>query len=313
LQRCLQEGDIPRATQAWSMLLRVQVGGEAIDLRTSGYWGIGAELLARSLDVTNGPAAEGEVRGYTRKRWGTGEGLKKAIGYYQTLINTYPYRRMFPNAVGAMDFWPAMLGCKIYGVQLEQREALQNIAEAEKNEIDDDLRDDDDSIGEMQDFVDDGGFAAEEVRRLRRHRRREEKRWDERDEIRRTALAVSGEIAATLKDLMISKEYYSHALRRLRGMLALYVGDLSIPALPIEYNDTKNEEKLNSRQLVARRMLFRQREDDYEEGKIKQDAERALAKEMFDTIKAEGGYVGGNIDFLYPEEEQEQFHDAEEW
>jgi hypothetical protein len=301
LQKCLQEGDIPRATRAWSMLLRTQMGGKAIDIRTSGYWGIGAELLARSLDPISDPR--------TKRRWGTGEGLQKAIAYYQTLINLYPHRRQNSDAVGALDFWPAMLGCKIYGIQLEQREALLRVADAEEMEGAEESMEDSD--GEFQHNGVYDRFVADEVRRTRRRQRREERRWERRDEIRRTALRASEEIAATLKDLMLSKDYYSHSLRRFRGMLALYVGDLGVPERPIGYDEDGVEALVGK--TADRRIFFQQWMHDYTEGRKRQETERALAKEMFDTIKEEGGYIGGNIDFLYPEDGYNDSYDAEKW
>lgn len=319
LHRCLQTGDIPRATRAWSLLIRMEVGGHPIDLRTSGYWGIGAELLARSLDDTSGAVRVEEHESISESQWrtGTSEGLQKAINYYQVLISTFPHRRQHPDAVTALDFWPAMLGCKIYAIQLEHLARMKNITQAENNNVDEedeDFLNSGDEDEPSREFSDQG-FSDHivEDKRLRRRRKKAEKRWHEKDAVRRATLKAAEKLAATLNDLMLSKEYYSYALRRFRGMLALYVGDLIVPARPISHEDSEAQfEWHDDVDVTERRIIYRQRIVAHEAGLDKQKKEHALAKEMFDSIKEEGGYVGGNIDFLYPEETEHTLLD-EAW
>ncbi|KAI9054920.1 hypothetical protein LZ554_002063 [Drepanopeziza brunnea f. sp. 'monogermtubi'] len=92
LHRCLQEGDIKRASRAWAMLLRVQISGKEIDVRSNGYWEIGAALLMRSLDKKKKYSyddAESDAEDFAEQvedegresRWGTKEGLEKAKSF----------------------------------------------------------------------------------------------------------------------------------------------------------------------------------------------------------------------------------------
>ncbi|KAE9363562.1 hypothetical protein N431DRAFT_431768 [Stipitochalara longipes BDJ] len=331
LQRCLQEGDITRATRAWAMLIRAQVGGRGVDLRGSGYWGIGAELLIRSLERKRNYSydeeseeEEEEVDGI--KTWGSKEGLDKARDYYERLILQHPYKRQFDGSVSALDFWPAMVGCDIYGVQFEQNEELQRIA---REEEEDDGGERSGSESEEFEEVTEGGedvvdtvFAAEQSRKIRRLRRRAERRWTERDEVRQTTLTASEKVAVRLDDLMTTPPYSdSHNLLRLRGMIALYIGDLSVPALPPDEfdEDDADEAVLDRRRRlrsadhdIERRFLHRQRVSDHERGEQRRKEEQERARKLFDRIAREGGDVEDIKLPLEPDEEPEEFYDAQE-
>merc|ERR1712093_213285 len=63
------------------------------------------------------PVQEEEEDSGVERRWGSREGLELAKSYYERLILEYPYNRQFQRSVSALDFWPAMVGCEIYGVQ----------------------------------------------------------------------------------------------------------------------------------------------------------------------------------------------------
>ncbi|PMD23232.1 hypothetical protein NA56DRAFT_64620 [Hyaloscypha hepaticicola] len=331
LQRCLLEGDIQRASRAWAMLIRAQVGGRGVDLRGSGYWGIGAELLIRSLDrkrkysYDEASDDEEEEEEEGMKRWGSKEGLEKARDYYERLILQHPYKRQFDGSVSALDFWPAMVGCEIYGIQFEEKEGLRRVAREEEEdeggersgsqseESEDDVEDDDAGI--------DGAFAAIQRRKTRRMRRRAERRWVERDEIRKTALVASEKIAARLDDLMTTPPYSdSHNLLRLRGMIALYVGDLSVPEMPLgEANEEDRGEDDEGRRPLRsadrdteRRFLYRQRVSDHERGREKRKEEQERARKLFDRISREGGDVEDIKMPLEQDEDAEEFYDAEE-
>ena len=146
LHRCLLEGDIQRASRAWAMLLRGEFGGRGIDIRSSGYWGIGAELLIRSegrdfkgkgragervkvnkSDSVNDDDGSGKDIDNGARRWGSAAGLEKAKDYYDRLILQHPYMRQYHESVTAFDFWPAKLGCEIYGIQFEQKEDRKSV------------------------------------------------------------------------------------------------------------------------------------------------------------------------------------------
>lgn len=338
LQRCLLEGDIPRANRAWAMLIRAQVGGQGIDLRGSGYWAIGAELLMRSGETA--PArkqrrnidmdkddegsrqkqddrSEAEQKGM--RRWGTADGLEKTKDYYERLILQHPYKRQFHGSVSALDFWPAMVGCEIYGIQYEQKESLRKIAEKEDSE-------DDEAAGNEssseRDIVEEGDdiYLVEEQREAKRRQKRAEMRWQERDEIRKTALVAYEKVAARLDELMTTPPYSdSHVLLRLRGMLALCIGDLSIPALPIdeEVGDEDEDAFEKNRRLGIRgkgteqRFLSRQRHADHERGKKKRREEHIRARKLLERIERESGRKESVTDSLPGDEDEAEFYDAE--
>jgi hypothetical protein len=344
LQRCLQEGDIARASRAWAMLIRAEVGGRGIDVRGSGYWGIGAELLIRSQDQERyrepdresvdvdeeERASEGEKgdrENNPPRRWGSKDGLEKAKDYYERLILQHPYKRQFQEAISALDFWPVMVGCEIYGIQFEQKEGLRKVALAEGKDDDEDAnRSDDSEEGSIDsETEEDNIFAVEEQRKTRRRQRRAEKRWTERDEIRQTALIASGKIAARLDELMTTPPYSdSHVLIRLRGMLALYIGDLSVAALPIGHDvdeGSKDEEKLERNRRLGiggkdteRRLLFRQRVHEHDLGNGRRAEQQTRARKLFDRIVREGGRVGVNIKDLSGDHDYDaqELYDAED-
>ncbi|KAF8863141.1 hypothetical protein BDZ45DRAFT_722577 [Acephala macrosclerotiorum] len=332
LQRCLLEGDIERAKRAWALLIRGQFGGKGIDFRQSGYWGIGAELLMRSLDKpTKRPSYDSDSEDEDEEerqaeddgwRWGTKEGLEKTKDYYERLILQHPYKRHFHGSVNALDFWPAMVGCEIYGIQAEQKQSLRKL-EKEEDEDDGGERsgsESEASAGEEEEDDSDGGFAAGQRRKDKRRKRRAERRWIEREVIRRTALEAAERIAARLDELMGTPPFSdSHNMLRLRGMLALYIGDLSVPAKPIEEEEEDEEEEQSLRRSqrlsqggkdAERRFLSRQRVNDHKRGKKKQAEEQNKARKFFDRI-AKGGGTLEDIKYLSLADGEES-HDAGE-
>lgn len=328
LHRCLLEGDIERAKRAWAMLIRGQFGGKGVDLRQSGYWGIGAELLMRSLDKPGRKPSyepdseyedqdedhEEEIRTVDSWTWGTKEGLERTKEYYERLILQHPYKRHFHGSINALDFWPAMVGCEIYGIQAEQKEALRKVERGE-NEDDGGEMSGSQSEGSEDDEKEDdtvyGGFAADQRRKDRRIKRRAERRWVQREDIRQTALVAADKIAARLDELMGTPPFSdSHNLLRLRGMLALYIGDLSVPSRPMDLEDgSDDEQNLRRSQRLGgndsgRRFLFRQRMNDLERGKKRQLAEQDNARRFFHRIEKGGGSLD-DIKYLSLAEGQE--------
>ncbi|RFU35622.1 hypothetical protein B7463_g738, partial [Scytalidium lignicola] len=348
LHRCLAEGDLERAGRAWALLLRAEIGGLPIDIRNTGYWGIGAELLIRgqeskppsrgrrdslTYDAENdkpdddSEAVEGlesDSRSGSRfapKRWGTAEGLEKAKEYYERLILQYPYVRQFPNAVTAVDFWPAMFGCEIYGIRFKQKEELWNISREEETDENNDNENEElyseDEEGD-EDEDEDGGYSFQEKRQSRRRARMVEKRWQQREAVRRTTLEASVALASKMDELMTSLPYSdSHVLLRLRGMLALYIGDLSVPT-PLSPDDIDDEQMPSrTRQLGIEndgesRLLRRQREAEHQRGLRNQEEERERARALFEKIVYEGGDIGRDIqDIVSQRDPSEDIYDAD--
>ncbi|QSZ35711.1 hypothetical protein DSL72_006833 [Monilinia vaccinii-corymbosi] len=306
MMRNLEEGDMERAGRAWGLLLRTQVGGKGVELRSTGFWGIGAELLMRGVvnkqrkewweggdeEEPREGDEESEIKDKEEKekRYGTAEGLLKAKDYYERLILQYPYKRQFHGSVTALDFWPAMLGCEIYGIQFEHKDKLRKIAkQAEKDEdgdiSDGNIRDEDENMGNGDNEGDPGdeAFLAHQRRQTRLLKRRKEKRWEERDEVRRTALAAMELVAQRMDELMTTPPYSdSGALLRLRGMVALYVGDLCVP------EQWECDEEVGGGAMDAdKRFLLRQRDAEVRRGGEKREVERRRARGLFGKIGVE--------------------------
>ena len=239
------------------------------------------------------------------RRWGTAAGLEKAKEYYERLILQHPYKRQYYGSINSLDFWPAMLGCEIYGIQFEQKEALRRIAIAEENdeEAGEDLFDED----EIRDDDPDAYMAAQDRREAQKEERRREIFWDRREQVRQTTLTAAEKVAARMDELMTSLPFSdSHTLHRLRGMLALYIGDLSVPALlwqdesDDEGNDSQSGRNVigTKEQLASRRLLERQRRAEHERGLAKRSEERSRARKAFEKILKDGGKVGIDVETL---------------
>jgi hypothetical protein len=337
LHRCLLEGDIARASRAWAMLLRAQVNGAGVDIRTTGYWGIGAELLIRGEEEkikgkrgldgkyednegnesdsdfensgeeeSNGDKIETTPNGEDarERRWGSAIGLQKAKEYYERLILQYPYKRQFHSSVNALDFWPAMLGCEIYGVQFEQKEALATLA-TQEGEDDTPLSDISESEGEDENEItgneEDRFFASQQRQEARQFERQRESVWEKRENIRHTALGATEKIAKRMDELMsLPPHSDSHVLHRLRGMLALYAGDLYVPTeiLGIDENISENEDDtdvVGRRKRADRKSLYRQRLAERERGIAKRAEEIERARKSFEKISKEGGRIDDEL------------------
>lgn len=306
LQRCLAEGDIPRASKAWALLLRAQVGGKGVDLRSTGYWSVGAELLIRrgeQLPASSGPGDEGTSREDDLKgaqplnpqdsgtaAWGTTEGLERAKNYYARLILQHPYKRQYSTAMSALDFWPAMLSCEIYGIQSKHQKSLHNLAMRQSNGNNSASDHEDSFSDEDSDNSGDDNLSAtqEEVyfaRRAKRESRAAEHQqlriWKKKEELRMHARTATEKVAARMDELMSTPPFVdSHVLHRLRGYLALYIGDLSIL--------TRWEQKIEGE---SERVSAWVRRSDAERGEVLKAEMIEVARAHFDVAKRRGGDV----------------------
>ena len=294
LHRCMREGDIPRAMRAYGLLLRTQVSHHLIDFRGSGYWAIGAELLLRSGDAApdaergsdvpdcgSDHSADSDTHKLdmgARVRWGTTEGLAKMNAYLEKLILEYPanVRAGRPGNITALDLWPVLIAWEIYGVQYEQKEALRKIdllaegGEEERGGSDSPKADDD----------------MHSRSALQRQQERAENLWQKREDVRTKTLADAEQIATRLDELLITPSYMSDKnLLRLAGMMALYVGDLSIPALMWDVLDADEGEYVDEKVERRWKRLRHDREADHQRGRKKQDLERLKAKRYFEQME----------------------------
>lgn len=332
LHKCLMDGDISRATRAWALLLRMQVGGLGIDVRGQGYWGIGAEVLVRAgekapwerrwrthtesgnidLSGDGDRHGDGNVEEYTENseqsgveadravptRWGTEEGLARAREYYERLVLQYPYRRQFSEYMSALDFWPAMLGCEIYGVHRTHQVSLAHI---------DSLADDPNLNEQIPHSADDQGVNcldeySKQIRHIERERARKDKLWRLQDDVRLTTLRTAETIAKRMSEQMAAPPYSdSAALLRLQGMLALYIADLSVPEM-IGEDEVEDDGITDGLGASARRTVLRQRRIARRAGLEKQKSGRIFAKETFRKAGRAGARLGPTIWLLMVED-----------
>ena len=131
LHKWMLDGDYIRAGRAFSMLLRLEMGGLKIDLRKDGLWGIGAEILLRSSLTSSENST---------KAWFSPDGFRAARAYYDRLILQYPHRKTHQHIVSSLHFNVAMFGVWIFQVQDRSQAQLQALERGSgPDEILDDL------------------------------------------------------------------------------------------------------------------------------------------------------------------------------
>ncbi|KAI0380093.1 hypothetical protein F5Y04DRAFT_258291 [Hypomontagnella monticulosa] len=271
LHRCLADGDIARAKRAFGLLVQTK----DIDIRLGGLWAVGSEILMRDGEGEqqrpenrrqndedglrddeedqshNGNAndhqGEGEIR-----RWGLAANIEKVTLFFETLIQQYPHDPYRPHLTSALDFWPALFGIEIYHLDAEHRRALHQleVEEEERNEMSElPFEDEDmDMEREMEDDPDVDPHEAFDARRLRKEEARLTMARAARDALRVQTLEAAERIAQRMDQTMENAPYSSHReLLRLRGHLALYVGDLCLPSrLVDEDHDTAGQGEARS-------------------------------------------------------------------
>ncbi|KAH8691248.1 hypothetical protein BGW36DRAFT_363584 [Talaromyces proteolyticus] len=261
LHRCLLDGDFTRAGRAWGMLLRERVGGRPIDLRQGGRWGIGAEILFRQ--GTGEPLTQSLDT--HPKRLFSRQGFQAAKAYYEGLIIQYPYLKTLPSMINATDFYPAMFSLWIYFVDTESR----NAREAIENEEDDD--------SSFDNFSEPGDISMSDL-----EGRRGNQDWQTSmriANIRSKELSGALEIEQRMDEILISPPYIDMpVLLKLRGMVALWVGDLFVSSQPDPDADTSILETVQSSQLLFARRELRV-------AKEKREIERSKADKFFEKAR----------------------------
>lgn len=217
LHKCLLQGDYIRAGRAWGLILREEFRGFAVDERSEGRWGIGAEILLRrgqqeasqhfSHHAPNTSASQDRTAlPFTKK------GFEEAKEYYERLILNHPYSKSAPHAVSALSFYPAMFGLWIYVTQEESQAARNNIT-LDSEDSSDELSGDESSSADFD-------------------RRESNEKRALFAGIRRRELEEAQKIA-TRMDMLLATPPYSDSsdLLELRGMVSLWIGDLLVSSL----------------------------------------------------------------------------------
>ncbi|KAJ9162295.1 hypothetical protein NKR19_g1441 [Coniochaeta hoffmannii] len=259
LRRCVAEGDMVRAKRAFGLLVRAKIDGRGVDLRSEGFWGLGAEILMRDGE-TPGEGGDDD-RGGRKRRWGSVQNMVLVRRFFEDLIQLHPYNRLHPDAISALDFYPVLFSCEMYNVHVELEMALGRVDE--ENEKDSEMQDDDST--------------------------RERRLKAAKDELREGALEVMRGVAGRMDELMMTLPYSkSLEMLRLRGMIALFMGDLEVPSPPRE-------------------------EDEEEEGMMKRDTEQKRAVGLFKKVLAGGGELEPWIRRLVAEhDEDDEEEDSED-
>ncbi|KAL1879422.1 hypothetical protein VTK73DRAFT_6954 [Phialemonium thermophilum] len=300
LHRSLAEGNISRAKAAFAQLLRATVHGKRVDLRHGGCWALGAEILMRdgegvtsTTEPSGSPPAmlgtegehEDELVLPAKKRWGAAANMPRLKAYLEDLIQLHPYDRNHPGSLSALDFWPVMLTSEIYNVYIEHKLALERLENGSDNDNNDAQAQDweeDDSGNDAMDIDGDASLRTDYLPSKRevshvdeRHdsghpfrRHHSEPRLRERkDELRLRALEEMRDIVGRMDAVMENPPYSaSIEMLRLRGMAALYMGDLVLPPNP------------------------RTAEEDAE-GRVRREEERRRAVTMFRRLEERGGEI----------------------
>ena len=190
MHRSLLQGNYMRAGRAWGLLLRAEVKGRPMDLRSNGLWSLGAEILLQNDQVRR---SQDNHMDFTR------EGFKSARAYYQRLILQYPWRKWHPDALSSIHFYPAMFALWISFVYDRHREALEALPQGGLTPTENAINDDD----------------IEEVPTV--------------SEIRTATLRSAQEIAERLGDILLSFPYSDNvSLWSLEGMVAGWISDLCL-------------------------------------------------------------------------------------
>lgn len=228
LHRCILAGDYTRAGRAWGILLRTEVNGHFMDVRTHDRWGFGAEILCRRhlqpIESTSRQQRSLTFEEDSKKQpllesnqWFSSEGFDKARGYYERLILQHPYRKAFPSALSALDFYPAMFGLWIYSEQEEHELSLKSLREADIN-LAHSLR------------------KPEHTSKRGPSPRPHAQAHLQEEDINKAFLRRGRQIAARLDELLVSPPFSdSTRLRDLQSMVNRWIEDFSITTLPTGY------------------------------------------------------------------------------
>lgn len=268
----LEEGDIPRAKWAFSLVRRSEVRGRPVDLRKNALWSLGAEIVMREgeersrrvlpgedciVEGDDGAAAAADRR-WAQRRWGSTANMPRLRAYLESLVRQYPYNRLHPDSISDLDFHPVLFGCEFYDAWAEHRLALERLSEESESWSDGDLPEMDmpDYMGDGDDDNEARGGGSsyrEETHLSGRERRLRQTKAD----LGLRALSTMRDVAARMDSLMENAPYSRSAeLLRLRGMVALYIGDLSVPPAPRTADEDEEGGRVRSLEQERARAFF---------------------------------------------------------
>lgn len=238
--------------------------------------------------------------------------------YYETLIHLHPWSRLHPNKMGALDFYPALFGFEMEACFAEHKYGME---ELDRQPLSLDLIDDDgdlpmeDGFGRDDMQIDEFGQSALDPLRSspppspsgyhrgnggmdnvhplyrsemeedeRRSRRPEVRLRSEKDKLRLKALEQMRDVARRMDAVMENTPYNKDVeILRLRAMVALYVGDLSVPVSASEIETEMETETEREREEGGGGRWKSSHEEriNEEEGRRAQAVERERARGLF--------------------------------
>lgn len=272
LHRCMLRGDWDRASRAWGLLARTEVGGLGIDVRQHGRWGMGAEILMRrekakvsAQSTAARRAGEDDTSSLhdetvdtpTKQTRFADEGFKLAREYYERLILQYPHTPHTQHTVNAKVFYPALFNIWVYEVQARYQHLRDEASRARRSS----------SHSILSDIDDRHTSAASR-------------------DLASREIADATPIAERLDELLLNPPYdISEPLLRLRGMIGLWLSDLyralANPGL-------KREDVHSSSPVGAYRNEYADRVTTAQ-NRQKASSERRRAKELLAKVEATGG------------------------
>ncbi|CAK7202408.1 hypothetical protein SEUCBS139899_005131 [Sporothrix eucalyptigena] len=275
-----------RAKRAFGLLLRTEVKGKPLDLRRNYLWAMGAEILMREGEDEDEKAGLGGKRGQRDRlrRWGSAANLPRVRAFYEDLIQQHPYNRLWPRSVSALTFWPAMAGTELYNIHAEAKLAMERLNDKasrkqkkahrgskqytnKDNEDEDDngssnsstgdnpgrqsAREGDSSHSEDSDYDQDDDNDDDDDYGLDKDLRQRRKHPDRLacEDVRRDALDQARDLARRMDAAMATAPYAtSPEMLRLRGMLALFMGDLAVVTPPRTPQETQEGQRLRAQE-----------------------------------------------------------------
>lgn len=281
LHRCMLKGDWERASRAWGLLARTEIGGLGIDVRQHGRWGIGAEILmrrekAKVSDKSSAArrASEDDASSLHDMADDTAtvqpahqladEGFKLAREYYERLVLQYPHTPHAQHTVNSKVFYPALFNIWIYEVQARYQHLRTEALQARKSSL----------HSNSSDNADDYASPS---------------RSSASRDLANREIADATPIAERLDELLLSPPYdVSEPLLRLRGMIGLWLSDL-YKSLTVDA--FKRSEGYSSSPIRDYRNEYTERIATAQ-NRQKASSERRRAKELLAKVDAAGGGDG---------------------
>ncbi|KAL1892194.1 hypothetical protein Sste5346_007150 [Sporothrix stenoceras] len=262
---------LARAKRAFGLIVRTEIKGKGVDLRRNYLWAMGAELLMREgedeRNEKNTPAGS--------RRWGLAANMPRVRAFYEDLIQQHPYNRLFPRSVNALTFWPAMAGTELYNIYAEAQLATEHLdAKAREKQKKKDKKahagSDDGSYESEHDSgpdSDEGHFSdnsndsndSNDSNGSNRRRRCQRDHPDRlaREDNRLSSLEQLRDLTRRMDAVMAGPPYAtSPEMLRLRGMVALYMGDLAIVTPPRTPSETQEGERVRAQERSRARARF---------------------------------------------------------